>query len=238
MEVTKSQFNRVAQEYDFVNTLLNDYSFFLSNLPLQRKRALDIGCGSGILVNTLSPYFDDVIGIDISDEMLDIARGKRQYTNTAYFHMDAANLSLDGKFDLIVSRTTFHHLTDLSSVVSQMKQLLSDGGKIVIVDNVSEKETPAAYIYILGAILEFIPHCRKFGWGNAIRVFKHHTSKSWLEHLASDKYLSEKQYYDLFGKLLPDCRFHKLGWAMGIVWEKNVDSTQHGKEVAPDGEMG
>ena len=182
----------------------------MSNLPFHRGRALDVGCGSGILVNELSSHFDEVVGIDISGEMLEIAKAKRQHSNTAYLNMDAENLIFDRKFDLIVSRTTFHHLKNIPSVINNMKKLLNDGGKIVILDNVSEKETPATYVYILGAIFEFIPHLRKFGLKNAIRIFKHNISKPWLERLASDEYISEKQYYELYGKLLPDCIFSTL----------------------------
>ncbi|MCR8842404.1 class I SAM-dependent methyltransferase [Paenibacillus sp. SC116] len=220
MKTTIHQFNKVAEEYDFVNTLLYDYSFFMNNFPLQRGRALDVGCGSGILVDELSSHFDEVIGIDISDEMLKIAQVKRQRSNTTYINMDAEHLAFDKKFDFIVSRTTVHHLNDIPRVINHIKSLLNDGGKMVIFDNVSEVETPPTYVYVIGAILEFTPHLRKFGLKNAIRIFKHNTSKSWLEHLASDKYLSEKQYHDLYESLLPNCRLHKLGWAMGIVWEK------------------
>ncbi len=117
---------------------------------------------------------------------------------------------------LIVSRTTFHHLSDIPSVIEQMISLLNEDGKIVILDNVSEVETLPIYVYILGAIKEFIPHSFKFGLKNAVRIFKHNTSKSWLEHLASDKYLSEQNYYDLYGKLLPGCQFHKIGWQWGL----------------------
>lgn len=220
MQTTIHQFNRVAEEYDFVNTLLNDYSFFMNNLPVQTGRALDVGCGSGILVNELSAHFGEVIGIDISDEMLEIATAKRQHSNTTYLNMDAENLVLDGKFDFIVSRTTFHHLNDIPKVIRQLQALLNDGGKLVILDNVSERETPPAYVYIAGAVIEFIPHIRKFGFRNAVRIFNHQTSRSWLEHVTSDKYKSEQQYHELYGNLLPDCRLQKMGWAMGIVWEK------------------
>ncbi|TVX93774.1 class I SAM-dependent methyltransferase [Paenibacillus agilis] len=225
MEAARDSFNKVAEEYDFVNTLLNDYSFFMSNLSLQKGRALDIGSGSGILVDKLSSHFDEVVGIDISDEMLSIAKTKRQRANTSYLHMDAENLIFEQKFDFIVSRTTFHHLNHLPNVLEQMKSLLNDDGKIVILDNVSEVETPATYVYVIGAMLEFIPHIRKFGLKNASRIFRHNTSKPWLEHLASDKYISEKQYYDLYGKLLPNCRFQKMGWAMGVIWEKDQKSS-------------
>jgi len=220
LHTTKRQFDQVAEEYDFVNSLLNDYTFFVSNLSLDKGRALDIGCGSGLLVDKLANYYDEVVGIDISDQMLEIAKYKRQKSNTVYLNMDAEHLNFKGKFDMIVSRTTFHHLNNIPSVIKQMKGLLNDGGKIVILDNVSEVETPAAYVYILGAILEFLPHCFKFGVKNAIRIFKHNTSRPWLEHLATDRYLSEQKYYDLYKKLLPNCEFQKMGWAMGIIWEK------------------
>lgn len=221
MNTTKRQFDQVAEEYDFVNSLLNDHTFFVSNMSLGKGRALDIGCGSGLLVDKLASYYDEVVGIDISDQMLNLAKVRRQRSNTAYLNMDAAHLSFKEKFDFIVSRTTFHHLNNIPNVIKQMKGLLNDGGKIVILDNVSKVETPPTYAYILGAIQEFLPHCYKFGVKNAVRVFKHNTSKPWLEHLASDKYLSEQKYYDVYGQLLPNCRFQKMGWAMGIVWEKS-----------------
>lgn len=216
MNTTKRQFDQVAEEYDFVNSLLNDHTFFVSNMSLGKGRALDIGCGSGLLVDKLASYYDEVVGIDISDQMLNLAKVRRQRSNTAYLNMDAAHLSFKEKFDFIVSRTTFHHLNNIPNVIKQMKGLLNDGGKIVILDNVSKVETPPTYAYILGAIQEFLPHCYKFGVKNPVRVFKHNTSKPWLEHLASDKYLSEQKYYDVYGQLLPNCRFQKMGWAMGL----------------------
>lgn len=220
LNTAESQFDKVAEEYDFVNALLNDYSFSLSNMFPEKGRALDIGCGSGLLVEKLASYYDEVIGIDISNEMLNLAKSKRQLTNTVYLNMNAEQLNFNEKFDFIVSRTTFHHLNDIPSVIQQMKELLNEEGRIVILDNVSEVETPPTYVYVLGAIQDFLPHCLKFGMKNAIRVFKHNTSKSWLEHLASDKYLSEQDYYDLYGKLLPGCQFYNMGWAMGVVWIK------------------
>lgn len=225
MSSTKVQFDRVAEEYDFVNSLLNDYTFFISNLSSSKGSALDIGCGSGILADELAKYYDKVVGIDISDEMLTIAKMKRLRSNTCFLNMNAERLNFDHKFDFIVSRTTFHHLNDIPSVINQMKDLLHEGGKIVIVDNVSEVETPAAHGYIIGAILEFIPQCFRFGIRNAVRIFRHSTSKHWLEHLAADKYLSEQKFHEIYGKLLPGCKFQRMGWAMGIVWEKKNPST-------------
>ncbi|MGH2131928.1 class I SAM-dependent methyltransferase, partial [Enterococcus faecalis] len=92
---------------------------------------------------------------------------KRQLTNTVYLNMNAEQLNFNEKFDFIVSRTTFHHLDDIASVIQQMKELLNEEGRIVILDNVSEVETPPTYVYKIGAIQEFLPHCFKFGIKNA-----------------------------------------------------------------------
>ncbi|WP_256083554.1 class I SAM-dependent methyltransferase, partial [Staphylococcus aureus] len=129
-----------AEDYDFLKELLNDYSFFVSNMSPKKGIALDIGCGSGVLVEKLASYYYDVVGIDISNQMLDLAKSKRQRTNTVYLNMNAEQLNCNEKFDFIVSRTTFHHLYDIASVIQQMKELLNEEGRIVILDNVSEVE--------------------------------------------------------------------------------------------------
>ena len=213
------QFDKVAEEYDFVNELFDNNDFFILNMSSQRGRALDIGCGSGILANELSKHYKQVVGIDISDKMLEIAQAKRQNSNIGYVKMDANTMHFDAKFDFIVSRTIFHHLEDVPRVLNKAKELLASSGKIVILDNVSKVETPSRWVYIIGAFQEFVPNCIKYGIKTAIRVFSHRTSKYWLEHLASDKYLSEQTYYEVYRQYLPNCIFIKEGCFMGIIWE-------------------
>ncbi len=139
---TDDQFNQVALEYDFVSEIFNNNEFFLKNIPNSKRRAIDIGCGSGILVECLRNEFEEVIGIDISSEMLNIAKSKRQFDNVTYISMNAENLSLKGRFDYIVSRTTLHHIEDKEALLTKLKDYLAPKGKIVILDNVSEVETP------------------------------------------------------------------------------------------------
>ena len=217
--LVNEQFDKVAEEYDFVNELFNNNDFFISNMSSQRSTVLDIGCGSGILALELSKHYKEVIGIDISEQMLSFANLKRNRENIRYNNMDANKLNFDKRFDFVVSRATFHHLSDIPNVLNKIKTLLNKGGKIVILDNVSEIETPATYGYILGALSEFVPNCFKYNINTSIRVFKHSTSKHWLEHLASDKYLSEQRYKEIYGQYLPNCIFIRMGCFMGIIWE-------------------
>jgi ubiquinone/menaquinone biosynthesis C-methylase UbiE len=212
-------FDAFATEYDFVATLESKNDFFTKNLSTNKGTALDIGCGSGILALELAKYYDRVIAIDLSPAMLAIARHKRSASNIEYIQMDAGNLVFDRKFDLIVSVATFHHLHNLPAVLQGIKKLLNPHGKVVFLDNVSEVETPDTIGYIAGAARDYITDCSKYGFRNALRLFKFRTSPSWLKHLASDRYLSEGRFKKIYGRYFPGCYFVNLGCFMGVVWE-------------------
>lgn len=213
-------FDLVAAEYDFAASLEKNYDFFLQNLSTYKGAALDIGCGSGILALELSKHYESVVGVDSSDKMLAIARLKRSAPNILYLQMDANQLSrLNKKFELIVSAATLHHLEDISATLKAIKDLLNPSGKIVLLDNISEIETPATIGYIAGAVRDFLPDCFKYGVPNAARLFRFRTSPNWLKHLASDRYLSENQFKEIYRAVFPGCSFVKMGCFMGVIWE-------------------
>ncbi|MBD1886408.1 class I SAM-dependent methyltransferase [Microcoleus vaginatus] len=212
-------FDAFATEYDFAATLQNQNDFFTNNLSASKGAALDIGCGSGILAFELAQYYDNVVAVDLSAKMLDIARQKRSAPNIEYIQMDASQLALDRKFDLIVSAATFHHLPNLPAALDAIKKLLNPYGKIVFVDNISEVETPATIGYILGAARDFKPDCSTYGFRNALRLLRFRLSPSWLKHLASDRYLSERQFKNIYSRCFPGCYFVRLGCFMGVIWE-------------------
>ncbi len=130
-------------------------------------------------------------------------------------------MNFDEKFDMIVSRTTFHHL-NIERVLNKCVSLLNDGGTIYIKDVVSKTPTPARWTYIVVALLEFPSDCVSFGFKNALRIFSHNTSKEWLSHLSSDVYLSESDYHRIYGKCLPNCKYINDGWAMSVIWKKQI----------------
>lgn len=221
---TAKQFDKVSLEYDFVVSLTEkEDDILLENMPKQRGKVLDIGCGSGNRCILLSKYFEQVVGIDISDSLLQIAEKKRNINginNVSFINMNADEMHFEEKFDMIISRTTFHHL-DIENVLSRCISLINNGGVIYIKDNVSENPTPAKWTYVVGALLEFLPNWRRYGLKNAQRVFSHSVSREWLSHLAEDRYLSESEYYRIYEKYLPGCFFIKEGWAMNVIWKSN-----------------
>jgi len=77
------------------------------------KKALDFGCGVGRLVIPLARIANHVIGVDVSQSMIEEAKKNcesRMITNVELIKSNNDVLSLDGKYDLINSYNVFQHI--------------------------------------------------------------------------------------------------------------------------------
>lgn len=104
-------------------------------------KAIDFGCGTGRSTRFLKKQGFDVVGIDISPEMLNKARSfdpegsYEQITDGNY------NLFDDGSFDLIQSIFTFDNIPILSNrinILSSLSAKLKNSGKIIMLDSTPE----------------------------------------------------------------------------------------------------
>ena len=82
-----------------------DYIENLMSLHMPHKPELvaDIGCGTGTLCNIFSQRGYDMIGIDSSDSMLNVARGKTEDSSILYINQDMTEFELYGTVDVILS---------------------------------------------------------------------------------------------------------------------------------------
>lgn len=214
---TEAAFDVVALEYDFMATLFHSSDFILANLPAQRGRALDAGCGSGVLAQNLAAHFQQVVAVDLSYDLLAIAHAKRPKDNILYCQLDLENSGFSGGYDLIVSMNVFHHIADVPRLLQTFKDSLNPGGRLILTDVVSERETPPTWVYIVGAFQEYIPNWRKYGLKIANRIFRFRLSKYWLSHLAADHYLSPATFKSLYSQHLPGCTFPRPNY---VIWDK------------------
>lgn len=111
----------------------------LSRIDMKNvMKVLDAGCGSGVLCRYLEENHPglDIYGCDISSESLKHCRQNSLKSETSYFEHNFVDHKIDQKFDLIVSRLVFHHL----SLVQQKKALknlwssLNPEGEICLID--------------------------------------------------------------------------------------------------------
>ncbi len=115
------------------------------------ERVLDIGCGTGSLALRCAGRAARVTGIDISPQMLDMAREKVEAAGledeVELREMSAIDLDeafSDGSFDAIVSSLVFSELSEDEQgfVLRECHRLLRDGGRLVIADEVVPRSWP------------------------------------------------------------------------------------------------
>ncbi len=97
-------------------------------------RALDLGCGNGKTVSALLQSGAQVTGLDFSEEAISYCN--KTFGNKARFTVsDCSELPFeDGSFDIVTMVHVLEHLDDeqLSMTVSEVKRVLSPGGKIMV----------------------------------------------------------------------------------------------------------
>ena len=98
------------------------------------RRALEIGCGPGRLMQPLSRHFAEIHGIDISDEMVRLARERlKGVPNARVQHAPGSDLSMfeDGCFDFVYSYAVFQHIPSREVVFGYLREarrVLKNGG--------------------------------------------------------------------------------------------------------------
>jgi len=96
------------------------------------KRVIELGCGTGQLLNSLNPSYG--LGVDLSANMIDIA--KKNYPNLDFIDGDIENSelikSIEGTFDYIILSDTIGFLDDCEETLSSLHSLCNLETRLVI----------------------------------------------------------------------------------------------------------
>lgn len=137
-------FDRVGPEWDAMRRVFGDdllRARATTQLVPPGLRVADIGTGTGVLALELAALGLDVIGIDLSEAMLEAARAKwasieESQTGRVEFRVgDAHALPLDDEsVDAAFAHMVLHSVADPGRVVSEMARVVRPGGRIIVVD--------------------------------------------------------------------------------------------------------
>jgi len=96
-------------------------------------RALDAACGTGRQEARLASLGYEVVGVDATHAMLDVAR--RNHPGTQYVQGDLRSLpAADAEFNLVLCTLALTHVAELDQVIAEFARVTRPGGQVVIVD--------------------------------------------------------------------------------------------------------
>ena len=131
-------------------------------VPLAQQRVLDIGCGGGILADSMARQGADVLGIDLSTKALKVAQLhalEAQTPNVNYREISAEDLAAESPstFDVVTCMEMLEHVPDPASIVRACAALVKPGGWVFFS---TINRNPKSFLFaIVGAeyVLNLLP---------------------------------------------------------------------------------
>ena len=123
--------------YPFADAFQNERNALFLELAPAREGALalDLGCGTGVMLDTLASRYRRIVGLDLSAEMLEgyDASALPPDRTVRLVRGDMTTLPFaGGRFDVVVCRSALHHMDDEVAVLREMARVLAPGGSVVL----------------------------------------------------------------------------------------------------------
>lgn len=137
LENVKAHFEEVALKYDWYKERAWYYYDWLKwacrkHIPLvEHKRVLELGCGTGDVLAYLNPKYG--LGIDVSENMISIAKKKHKARRNLRFRVGAGEtLDIKERFDAILLPDVIEHLADVPQTFKNLAAITDNRTKIIV----------------------------------------------------------------------------------------------------------
>ncbi|HEX5882910.1 MAG TPA: class I SAM-dependent methyltransferase [Pyrinomonadaceae bacterium] len=221
MSSIEADFDRLALLDDEGWTANNHYhDSLLKYVPESCENALEIGCGTGAFARELGKRCKRVVAIDMSEEMIRVARRRSVGIENVEFELaDAMRWEFPkAQFDFICSIATLHHLQQ-RELLMKIKDALKPGGVLVVLDLVESSGLVDRVLDVVG-----------FGVSCGLRLIHNgrlqpppEVRKAWEQHGKHDHYSTVKQVRTLADEILPGSNVKRcLLWRYLLVYRKTA----------------
>jgi 2-polyprenyl-3-methyl-5-hydroxy-6-metoxy-1,4-benzoquinol methylase len=219
MDQIRREFDRIAELSERDVERGGTYDRLLTRfIPDNCDRALEVGCGTGAFTRLLAERAKHVTAIDLSGEMIRIARRRStDYANIDYTAGELFKTDLPaGQFDCIVTIAVLHHLP-AEPALEKLKQALKPEGVLILHDLLTPKGAPDRIADLVrwpvSAAVRFLRTRRVWA--------RREVRRAWAEHCKEERYLTRREVMAMRDRYLPGgyVRFHLL-WRYSVVWRK------------------
>jgi 2-polyprenyl-3-methyl-5-hydroxy-6-metoxy-1,4-benzoquinol methylase len=207
----RDDFDRIARAGENLPEGLGPHEAALLDRIPRGERALDVGCGTGAVARRLAQRCAHVDAIDLSPEMIRVARQRSAAHGNIDFQIADVRHWLGGQppYDCITSFAVLHHM-DARDVVPALAGALCPGGLLLLLDVTSR---PGLRNLPLNGIAFLLSRLQRASSRELRAAFRAHGE--------SETYLTPSEARTLYAELLPgaEVRAHLL-WRYSVVWRK------------------
>ena len=226
MSAIERDFDRLAKFDEEGWTANNHYhNSLLRHVPTQCENVLEIGCGTGAFSRTLARRAKQVTAIDLSSEMIRVARSRsHQFPQIEFEVADIMTRALPAAhFDCIATIATLHHLSH-AELLPKLKDALKPGGLLVVLDLYQPETNLLKASGLLDALLNVV------AMSTSVTLRLIHSGRlrpppevraAWEAHGKTDRYLTMDEVRSIYESIFPGVviRRHLL-WRYSAVWIK------------------
>jgi SAM-dependent methyltransferase len=173
-------------------------------------RAVDLGCGAGRHTPILADRYQQVLGVDVSQRMLDLARKNHASPSVTYRRASVLDINpeADGVFDAVVSVAALHHVGPPERVLAHVRTLVAPGGRLVVVDMVDPGGRGTLEWHIDRAFSDARVAYQLTGSADkAIVVLQQLLAPSWLAMVVRDVPVTRDQFHAHYAAAFPGALF-------------------------------
>ena len=226
MSTVEKDFDRLALLDSGGWTQNNHYhDFLLRHVPQNCNHALEIGCGTGAFSRRLAQRAQRVTAIDLSSEMVRVARSRSNQLSNLDFEV-ADLMSRDfpaAHFDCIATIATLHHLP-LRAALLKLIDALRPGGMLLVLDLFEIESNllklSGARDAMLNAVAGAVSVSLRFIHNGRLKPPRE-VRAAWEEHGRTDSYPTLNQIRALAAEIAPGAKVTRhLLWRYSLVWQK------------------
>jgi 2-polyprenyl-3-methyl-5-hydroxy-6-metoxy-1,4-benzoquinol methylase len=193
------------------NHNLHLHRVVLDAVPPGAQRALDVGCGEGMLARDLHHAVPEVVGLDLHEPSLALARSQPDGDGTTYVLGDVLDHPFEpASFDVVASIAALHHV-DAVAGLEAMRDLVRPGGVLVVV----------------GLARSRFPRDLPWELAGAISTRWLKRSRTYWEHSAPIVWPPPETFCGMeriAGQVLPGVQYRRhVLWRYSLVWAKAHD---------------